>query len=128
MATQSTSATMEKTAEIKGKSIDKKRKQPREAQVLTSAAAAILKTNYGKRVATFEWNKMNEILNDILLEELCALRQPPPVAELKAIGAFLAEKVGRVEIAKVLRVGVRLAVDTASKVFEAWQPSMKRVI
>ena len=71
---------------------------------------------------------MNQVLTSDRLAGFCSISAQPPVDELRAIGIFLASKIGREAIAKILRVEVRVAVDTAGEVFRALPPLMKRVV
>ncbi len=71
---------------------------------------------------------MNQVLTSDRLAGFCSVSAQPPVDELRAIGTFLASKIGREAIAKILRVEVRVAVDTAGEVFRALPPSEKRVV
>ena len=74
-----------------------------------------------------KWNKTYEVLERNLFDGFYQLAQPPPpVEDLIGIANYLAEQVGRAEIALTLRVCVRVAVDEADKVFKAIAPSMKR--
>ena len=80
----------------------------------------------GKRVDKIVWGEIMKVLHGNRFAALCAHSKPPPVDELRKISQKLVEVAGREAIARAIQFSVRIAVDTATEVFQAKGPSIKR--